>query len=98
MTDEKNLVEVTIRVDMSAGVTLDHVCARCGATARSTPSAFDSFNRHTGEVNEIFTVRNAADPAGWEHVRIQYAEGEGAKHVEVCPECLRAFFRFIEAK
>ncbi len=96
MANEKNLVPMTILVEVTAGCRLDHVCARCGVTARSTPNAFDTMDYETGRSDgEIFRVRSAIPPAGWEYMRITHAEGNGTKHVEVCPECVRAFFRSL---
>lgn len=101
MTDEKNdLVSVTILVDRKRGLGLDHICARCGVEAKSTPACFESIDRSTGTVHPdgVFQVRSASPPKGWEHMRITYANGDGTKHIEVCHECIRAFFRSIGAE
>lgn len=91
MTDEKNdLVSVTIRVDPAKGVQLAHTCAKCGTVAHSKPTCFESFDRETGQVGEVFTVRNAMRPEGWEHLRI--TDPEKTWHLEVCPKCIREFF------
>lgn len=91
MKDEKNIVEMTIKVDLTTGMSLDHTCARCGATAKSTPASLERFDRATGQMlpDDVFIVRSAAPPAGWDHIR---SEG---RMVEVCGDCIR---KFLEAK
>lgn len=91
MTDEKNLVWATIRVDMSRSVQLHHTCARCSATAQSIPISYDCVNRESGQTDpEIFVVRSAMSPEGWEHIRM--TDPEKTWHLEVCPTCIRKFF------
>jgi hypothetical protein len=91
MTDEKNLVSVTIHVDVSGGIQLAHTCARCGATAQSVPTSYDCMNPHTGQTDsKVFIVRSAMPPEGWEHLRM--TDPEKTWHLEVCPTCIRKFF------
>lgn len=94
--ENTNIVEVTIRVDRTKGITLDHICAKCGAEAKSIPVGYDSMEYETGKVDSnVFVIRSAVPPKGWEHFQIQHASGNGTKHVEVCPECIRKFFRYL---
>jgi hypothetical protein len=81
-----NIVEVTIKVDLHTGVTLEHTCAKCGVTARSKPVSYDSYDRETGRQHgEVFRVSSAEPPEGWEHIRFD------GRHVKVCLDCLRKF-------
>jgi hypothetical protein len=91
MTDENNLVEMTIRVDVSGGIQLAHTCARCGAVAHSTPTSYDCLNPQTGRADtKVFVVQSAIPPEGWEHLRM--TDPEKTWHLEVCPACIRKFF------
>jgi hypothetical protein len=95
MKDEKKNYDfdvVTIRVDRTKGVRLDHVCARCGAVAQSTPVSYDSMQYETGKIADVFVVRTATPPRGWDRVRLPHLYSDSTSVVDVCPACLRAFF------
>lgn len=81
-----NIVEVTIKVDFSKSVTLTRTCAKCGATARSTPITYDcGYVKDVTTIGKIFTVRGAMPPEGWEHIR-----GPNGV-VDICPTCIAKF-------
>ena len=82
-----NIVDVVIQVDLDAGCTLDHTCAKCGKTAKSKATSYDCQDRTTGGTLPygVFVIRCASSPEGWEHIRVD------GKHVEVCSGCLKKF-------